>query len=237
MTAADWFAVFDTSAIFQDVCHYQLSRQSTIHEYEDVSADDFPDCDRSRESYQRMYHARIPADAWRQLHRKPRKTTIGEVCDFLAACGGVMPEPRPLFIMGRGCMPAGVFLTLRSLLREHGADVSDLRPSTPINQFAMAQWRPFIEMLWHFRPELTRRVKKIEVPGGLIFAWMFLAGLATLIISYVGIWFGLSAYGFAVAGGLLISGLIGMSAMSTRPPRDIQFEGAATFADLCRLIA
>jgi len=43
-----------------------------------------------------------------------------------------VPVIEPVTVFGRPCPSAGAFLTVRALLARAGADVSDLRPSTPL---------------------------------------------------------------------------------------------------------
>jgi hypothetical protein len=57
--------------------------------------------------------------------------TVRGLCLALAQFVEV-PVIEPVVILGRPCRSAGAFLTIRALLARAGADVSELRPSTPL---------------------------------------------------------------------------------------------------------
>jgi len=57
--------------------------------------------------------------------------TVGGLCHALARFVEV-PAIEPMIVMGRPCPAAGAFLVVRRILADAGADVSDVRPSTPL---------------------------------------------------------------------------------------------------------
>src|SRR5262249_12499494 len=71
---------------------------------------------------------RLP-DEWRQ--RVWGFGTVRGLCMALAQFVEV-PVIEPVTVLGRPSPSAGAFVTIRALLARAGADVSDLRPSTPL---------------------------------------------------------------------------------------------------------
>src|SRR5262249_61758956 len=57
--------------------------------------------------------------------------TVDGLCHALARVAQ-LPLIEPLTVLGRPCPAAGAFLLIRRMLAEAGADVSRLRPSTPL---------------------------------------------------------------------------------------------------------
>jgi hypothetical protein len=63
-----------------------------------------------------------------------RRRTVREVCEFLA---GRMTRPmiRPWRHVGGECLPAGAFLTVRSMLAARGANPNRIAPSTRLRRY------------------------------------------------------------------------------------------------------
>jgi hypothetical protein len=72
-------------------------------------------------------------DWWNQWESPTR--TVRELCADLAARIEV-PVSEPVTILGRSCETAGMFLMMKDVLANHGADVSNLAPSSPIEEIA-----------------------------------------------------------------------------------------------------
>lgn len=70
----------------------------------------------------------LPAEWW---ERVLEFGTVRGLCVALAQFVEV-PVIEPAVVLGRPCLPAGAFFTVRALLARAGADVTDLKPSTPL---------------------------------------------------------------------------------------------------------
>jgi hypothetical protein len=75
-----------------------------------------------------------PDDAWRNLLEPATERTLHDLCEFLAR-GATRPSVDPVRIMGTSCLTAGAFLTIRWILRDAGADVVAVTPSTPLCEY------------------------------------------------------------------------------------------------------
>jgi hypothetical protein len=75
------------------------------------------------------------------------RRTVREVCEFLAA-RMTRPVIRPWKHVAGDCLPAGAFLTVRSMFVEAGADPAEITPSTPLG--------PYLWLYHDLVPDLTR---------------------------------------------------------------------------------
>ena len=82
------------------------------------------------------WETKIPLHKWKTALVSPKNRTLRDVCELLAANASTEVVTVPM-ILGRPCGPAGVFFAVRELLARDGADVSKLRPSTPLADFAI----------------------------------------------------------------------------------------------------
>ena len=89
----------------------------------------------------------IPDDELSRALDPLNRRTVREVCEFVAA-RLTRPVIRPWKHVAGDCLPAGAFLTVRSMFVAAGADPDDITPSTPLAPY-----------LWLYRdlvPDLTR---------------------------------------------------------------------------------
>ena len=82
------------------------------------------------------WDTRIPLRQWKAALVSPNKRTLRDVCELLATNAATEVVSVPT-ILGRPCGPAGVFFAVRELLARDGADISNLRPSTPLADYAI----------------------------------------------------------------------------------------------------
>ncbi len=71
----------------------------------------------------------LPDDGW--FANLPPERTVGDFCQAVASLTEV-PVIEPVTILGTPCETAGAFLTLRQMLADDGADVSDIGPSSDL---------------------------------------------------------------------------------------------------------
>lgn len=87
-----------------------------------------------------------PLERWNSILNPENKKTLGDLCDFLAVTAK-KEIINPIKILGNECLSAATFITLKNNLRNKGADVADLRPSTKIKDFldVYENFSPLIE--------------------------------------------------------------------------------------------
>ncbi|MCA9004326.1 MAG: hypothetical protein KDA70_03555 [Planctomycetaceae bacterium] len=175
-------------------------------------------------------------EEWRAVLTPKRKKTLGGVCELIAQHASA-PVIREETFFGKPCRPASAFLTIRALLKEAGADVSKIAPSTPLipytNQFAdtfrwsIANLAPGVMpgakiMNWdHYR---GADISLLWMTGTLPFALMFSLGSRSL-------------WPLLFPGGFLLLFLLFRVELHRRGGRQLQFGNLRTFRDLSELIA
>ncbi|WP_417384028.1 hypothetical protein [Gimesia sp.] len=175
-------------------------------------------------------------EEWRAVLRPERKKRLGGVCELIARHASA-PVLREETFFGKPCRSASVFLTIRALLQEAGADVSEIAPSTPLipytNQFASTfRWNianlapgamPGAKIMnWdHYR---GADISLLWMTGTLPFALMFSLGSRSL-------------WPLLFPGGFLLLFLLFRAELHRRGGRQLQFGNLRTFRDLSELIA
>ena len=77
--------------------------------------------------------------------------TARDFCESIAA-RAVMPHIRLISFCGKTCVPASVFLAIRSLLAAEGADVSKILPSTALHEYTRAYPETFLGPIARLSP-------------------------------------------------------------------------------------
>ncbi|KAA0139030.1 hypothetical protein FYZ48_10240 [Gimesia chilikensis] len=175
-------------------------------------------------------------EEWREVLTPKRKKTLGGVCELIARHASA-PVIREETFFGKPCRPASAFLTIRALLKEAGADVSEIAPSSSLfpytNQFAGTfRWNianlalgalPGAEVInW----DLYRGadLSLLWMTGTLPFALMFSLGSHSLWL-------------MLVPGFFLLLFLLFRWQLHHLGGRRLQFGKLQTFRDLAELIA
>ena len=81
------------------------------------------------------FHLKLSREWWAQW---TRDHTVGELCANLAT-GTLVPVLEAVSILGNRCETAGAFLTLKQMLADDGADVSELGPSSEVLPYLRAK--------------------------------------------------------------------------------------------------
>lgn len=167
---------------------------------------------------------------WRSVLDPPEDLTLRDVCEFIAS-GALRPSIEPLRILGAACFPAGAFLAIRAILRERGADVSSLTPSTPIDEFARRYPGVFLGPISRLAPNALPPVR-VSAP------WydLSLMGLALgLLVACAGLFIS----PLTAAGGVLLAlvSWAGARNASRHPPSRVEFGDLRTFRDLAVAVA
>lgn len=184
-----------------------------------------------------VFDVSIPYRTWKAVVRPKNKPTVRDLCELIAS-EAVVEDVQPLSILGRECLPAGAFLAVRNMLADEGVDVSDLRPSTPL------------EPLLKQNPTLFQRMMIMLVPGRLprLRTKMHRFQLAACCLSYISVLLMAIAIPMTFHGMngptlLLLTGMVGIalslvSLYATRslPPREATLGEMQTVRDLCYAI-
>jgi len=168
---------------------------------------------------------------------KPRKSkTLGAVCEFIASRARVL-NAEPAQVLGVRCEKAGIFLAIRRRLEQVGADVSTLRPSSSLRDFAFHGLPTIVGELVRISPIVKTKVEMQRSSDGL-----HLLGAVVLLLASIGLgvpafvrpWPWLLIFALVFGSFVLIwwhSGIV-----SKRPPKCVSFRELRTFRDLCELM-
>jgi hypothetical protein len=187
-----------------------------------------------REGINATWKADITSDEWEQFNSDT--ATVGDLCRLIAICGR-RPVLRPWRSPSGECMPAGAFLTVRSLLAAAGADLCGIMPSAPLAPYhdrlagmslTLAQFAP------------ARRPRFVtDYPR-----WVILSGCLQLVIGMIAFPLGIllfalglkeAAYAVAMA---VLARSIGITILMRLARTDrVEPEQIRTFRDLAYCLA
>ena len=178
--------------------------------------------------------------AWREVLEPSPPRNLRDLCQFIASSAN-RPVIEPVTILRSACLPAGAFLAIRSILRDNGANVDGLRPSTPLGDYARRFGWVFVGPISRLAPNSLPRVR-VHVPWynlatlilALGFLGLLIAPLACLFLSLKG---GAAAWMILTPFGLVVSSLACMELVSRFPPSRVEFGSLRTFRDLATAIA
>jgi hypothetical protein len=172
-----------------------------------------------------------PDTAWHAVLEPAKARTLRELCEFIAR-GAVRPSVEPLSIMGSKCLTAGAFLAIRSLLRDAGADVDSVAPSTPLDQYARRHVAVFLGPIsWlapNALPEINMSTPWYDLSSAGCFLGLLIATVGCFISPFV-----------TVAG--VILAVVSLAAIwisdRLRLPSNVTFGNLRTFRDLAKVVA
>ncbi len=241
-TEADIFAAFEASThsiFFAPNPKHTFGTEMSLYHWSDAFDDIWGPYFGSAGMYewlQDFYHMDCDIDAWHSLVRKPKQTTIRDICRFAVEHSARILDPVPLKVAGQTCEEAGVFLTFRSAMTKPMHEPYRFKPSDTINSIARGNLDEFSKALFKINPQLASRLRisysKLNALAGSLWILTLLGGLLSLfcwplgfpLISWVN-WLILSA---------VISLVLKIS--SYLPPKRVKIEGLETMADLSREI-
>ena len=160
------------------------------------------------------------------------RRTMADLCTFLAARVR-LPQARPASVLGRPCLEAGVFLTIRSLLERDGVDVSSVAPSTPLHEYTRRHPHVFFNSVFALAPGALPAAR-VRAPWGA--ACTLLLGLAMLSL-LLAIWFPWTTVGLVFAGLFGVGYAGDWLAAKYEIPREVKFGELTSFRDLAAAIA
>jgi hypothetical protein len=173
----------------------------------------------------------IDSETWRSVLHWRHHRTVGELCDLIAAHAKVRVV-MPVTVMGSTSAAAGAFLAVRAVLRDAGANVSELRPTSPL--------APYLDRCPGPLGRELRRMAPGNLPPIYLYAPLQAACAIGVLLSgamfLVGLWLRIPRWNPFAA---LITEFVflAMAWIGHRlsPPR-VRFAGVKDFRDLCRVI-
>lgn len=205
-----------------------LTFDTTIAEFESVfdTPKSAPQLGRILDEF---FHLEASRETCAVLH-PPKKRTLGEFCRYIASRQVQIPAFRPVAVLGSECAAAGAFVTIRALLRDRGADVREIAPSTPLHSYARLHREAFYDLGLIVPGRLPLIRVKMGLLGcipGLVLLGVFLAVASFWLRSSELFTWGCGLAMWPMGIGYLLSGW---------PPREVLIGDLKTFRDLCDAI-
>jgi hypothetical protein len=179
------------------------------------------------------WHLDCRFSEWRIVLKPTHRRTLGDVCQFIAARTS-RPRLAPCRLVGRDCEPAAAFRTIRSILANGGASVTDVAPSTPLAAYTRLYSQQFVRPIAALAPgELTQIQARGAISWSVSF-WMIWIGLLGGVVGA-----SLGSLATAIAGGAICAGSVVAWVLVSYlvPPRSVEFVGLRTFRDLAIAVA
>jgi len=160
---------------------------------------------------------------WKRVLEPARRAKLGEVCGFIAsrAC---RPEILPSRLLGGICAKGGTFLAIREILKNAGADVHILRPSSPVAPYLRQYPGVFLDALPRLAPNRLPPIKQHDRMRTYVLL-AFVGGLlAASILSHFKL--------FPLLAASVLLTLFALAYLVFGPPARAEFPGIVTFRDL-----
>jgi hypothetical protein len=175
----------------------------------------------------------LPQNEWEPVLSPMDERTVGGACRFVAGRLRTRPVIRPWPHVTGECLPAGAFLTARSLLAQLGADARAVTPSAPLREY-LERFGPgwVLDLMWM----APGRLPPVEVRYALqSCAWACAAlGLGLLLIGRVCT---TEAVVFGCSGALFLAATIAIGLLNRLLPYRILLGELSTFRDLAYALA
>lgn len=164
---------------------------------------------------------------WRAALTPEKERTLRDVCALLAAKARA-PVIEARCLAGAPCRAAGAFLLVRDALWRAGADVEELRPSSPAAPWLRKHAIAILLLAEKIAPGSLPPIR-IQNAGHDAAIWMM---FASFMLSGTGLCLLPSAPWIAITGALLLAAAYLGTWMTGGKPDSVNFGGIATFRDL-----
>lgn len=212
----------------------ELTFESTVEEWrEQMDLLDWRPLGRAQNE---LWEINLPDEEWKQVLEPEDEKTLGGVCELIAR-HATAPVIREETFFGKPCRPASAFLTIRALLQEAGADVSEIAPSTDLSEYSYQYGRTFLYTIANLSPGTLPRpaimngdsyrgadLSLLWMTGTLPFALMFSLGMRSP-------WF------LLIPGVFFLMYLLFRWELQRLGGKQLKFGELKTFRDLAELIA
>jgi hypothetical protein len=208
----------------------RLVRESSINELHKIyGTSDYWELGKA---LNQQFAIQVTKTEWMRILYPAREHRVGELCDFLAhRASGVTIVP--LSLGGSTSASAGAFLAVRRTFEAVGANVSEIRPSSPLEPY-LRNHPQAIVLLNHIAPgRLPTPLIDAPVHAGFALAG-FLCGWAAFIGGCVGLlrfpcnW---------LTGCAFVCWIVQWLIARTVKPARVQLSWMQTFRDLSRVLA
>jgi hypothetical protein len=152
---------------------------------------------------------------------------LSNVCAFIARRAR-RPRVRPSKMFGCTCIPAGAFLTVRSMLDQAGANADEIMPSTSLAPYTRRYYDLFLGPVSQLAPGALPLVR-IRTPVYNAATWGDLAGLLCLLFGFFSSLHLLTIVGAVL---LVLAYLLTWIAAWCLLPASVDFGELRTFRDL-----
>lgn len=186
MTPDDVLAVF-LHEHGQQIHDFELDRDSvfgfdtTIEEWQD--AWDLVDTKSLGRAFNEQFDTTFSDARWRAVLEPARSRTVRGVCELIATEAQVA-QIQPFRVFGKPCLPAGAFLTIRSLLAKAGVDVADVKPSTPLGPYLREHGNAMMTQLVKLAPG---RLPFWDIENNAVYESGFRLLLASIVLGPLGL--------------------------------------------------
>ena len=189
-------------------------------------------CRELADALNQIWGIECPRDEWKAALEPEKQRTLEDVCNLLAR-HVKLPIVKPMGLLGASCLPAGVFLTVRSLLRDAGADPSQIAPSTALADYAKTHFETFLGPISWLAPGA---VPQVRIHNSLydMAVWGIVVGLVMILAGYL-----VPLTWVPILGGItvVISYCLTCLAAGHLGPSRVEFGELKTFRDLSMAIA
>jgi hypothetical protein len=127
----------------------ELTFESTVEEWRDQM--DLVEWRPLGQAENELWEINLPDEEWKQVLEPEGEKILGGVCELIARYAAV-PVIREEMFFGKPCRPASAFLTIRALLKEAGADVSEIAPSTDLREYSYRYAFAFLYRIANLSP-------------------------------------------------------------------------------------
>ncbi len=164
---------------------------------------------------------------WKAVLEPGQTKRLSDVCEFLAE-RVLRPEIRPADLLGRPCITAGAFLTIRSLLHRAGAEIDEIAPSTPLAPYTRRYARVFLTEISTLAPGALPPVKIFRSLYDLAVGCLPVG----LVVLVAGCWADVPTLTFAGAAIFALAYALSWVAACCTLPGSVTFGSLQTFRDL-----
>ncbi|AGA25037.1 hypothetical protein [Singulisphaera acidiphila] len=209
--------------------HIELTFETTIDEWR--AACDLLECQYLGRGLDTQWKLDRSSEVWCTVLEPAKERTLRELCEFIALTAR-RPVIEPVIVLGRKCLAASAFFVIRSMLRNAGADVDSVTPSTPLDQYTRRHLGVFLGSISKLAPGALPNVKLDTSLDDMSNVGLMLG----LCIAFAGCFISAltATTGVILA---LVSWATPWLAAHYLPPPKAQFGSLRTFRDLAILVA
>lgn len=143
--------------------------ETTMDEWRDVYW--IFDLEPTRINLMETWGFQISSQEWESIIFPLEKKTLGDLCQFIAS-RAKRQVPIKSHLLGSCCQSGGTFLAIRQLLAQAGANVSNLRPSSPIEPYLNRYPDVFLDKISCLAPHRLPTVERTYATLGKLFLWI-----------------------------------------------------------------